>query len=97
MKVRIYRPARTAMQSGQALTHDWVMEFEPGAARTRSALMGWTGSVDTRSQVKLRFETLEEAIAYADRQGHTYSVQMPHRPKRRVKSYADNFRFQRPG
>ena len=59
--------------------------------------MGWTGSRDTRRQLKLKFDTLEEAIAYADRQGHTYSVQVPHRTKRRPKSYADNFRYDRVG
>ena len=96
MKVRIFRPARTAMQSGEALTHKWVVEFEPAMPRTRDQLTGWTGSADMRRQVRLRFDTLEEAIAYADRQGYTYTVQMPHRQKRRAKSYAENFRFRRP-
>ena len=58
--------------------------------------MGWTGSADTRRQLNLRFDTLEEAIAYADRQGYTYSVQVPHRLKRRPKSYSENFRYRRP-
>ena len=96
MKVRIYRPARTAMQAGEANTHKWVLEFEPAEARTRDPLTGWTSSADTRAQVRLKFDTLEEAIAYADRQGFTYSVQVPHRPKIRPKSYADNFRYNRP-
>jgi hypothetical protein len=96
MKVRIYRPAKTAMQSGQARTEKWLLEFEPAAARSRNPLTGWTSSADTRGQVRLSFETLEEAIAYSDRQGFTYTVQVPHRAKRRAKSYADNFRFQRP-
>lgn len=96
MKVRIFRPARTAMQSGEALTHKWVLEFEPTLPRSRDQLMGWTGSADMWRQIRLRFDTLEEAIAYADRQGYTYTVQMPHRAKRRAKSYADNFRYRPP-
>ena len=96
MKVRIYRPAKTAMQSGEAGTVKWVLEFEPTEPRSRDPLTGWTGSADTRSQVRMKFDTLEEAIAYADRQGHTYSVQVPHRAKRRPKSYAENFRYRRP-
>ena len=74
----------------------WLLEFEPALPRTRDQLTGWTGSADMRRQVRLQFDTLEEAIAYADRQGFTYTVQMPHRVKRRSKSYADNFRFRRP-
>jgi len=96
MKVRIFRPAKTAMQAGEARTLKWLLEFEPATPRLRDPLMGWTGSRDTRRQVLLTFDTLEEAIAYADRQGYTYSVQVPHRPKRRPKSYAENFRYRRP-
>ena len=96
MKVRIFRPAKTAMQSGEAGTQKWLLEFEPSTPYPRDPLMGWTGSADTKRQIRLRFETLEEAIAYADRQGFTYSVQVPHRMKRRPKSYAENFRYQKP-
>ena len=95
-KVRIFRPARSAMQAGEANTHKWVLEFEPAEPRGRDPLTGWTSSADMRSQVRLTFATLEEAIAYADRQGLTYSVQVPHRPRIKPKSYADNFRFHRP-
>jgi hypothetical protein len=84
------------MQSGEAGSQKWMLEFEPAAPRSRDPLMGWTSSADTRRQVRLQFETLEEAIAYADRQGFTYSVQVPHRMKRRPKSYAENFRYRRP-
>ena len=96
MKVRIYRPARTAVQSGEAGTHKWKLEFEPAVPSTRNPLTGWTASADTRTQVHLSFDTLEEAIAYADREGFSYTVQVPHRTKHRAKSYAENFRFRRP-
>ena len=63
---RIYRPAKTAMQSGKAKTRDWLLEFEPASARTVDPLMGWTSSDDMNGQVRLSFETSDEAIAYAD-------------------------------
>lgn len=97
MRVRIYKPARTAMQSGTAQTRAWVLEFEPLAARNPEPLMGWTGSSDTRRQVRLEFARKADAIAYAVKEGYAYSV---HEPKVRspiAKSYADNFRFGRRG
>ena len=69
MLARIYRPAKTAMQSGKAKTNDWRLEFEPASARTIDPLMGWTSSTDMNGQVRLAFETSEEAVAYAERHG----------------------------
>ena len=74
MVARIYKPARTAMQSGHANTKEWVLDYEPSAARTVEPLMGWTSSTDMNSQVKLRFATKEEAIAYCERHGIAYQV-----------------------
>ncbi len=93
---RIYRPARTAMQSGTAKTKSWVLEFEPAAAKEIEPLMGYTSSVDTRRQVKLRFDSREAAIAYAQRHGIAYTVFEPQDRKRRRIAYADNFRYNRP-
>lgn len=93
---RIYKPSRTAMQSGNAKTRAWVLEFEPAAAKDIEPLMGYTSSVDTRRQVKLRFESREAAIAYAERHGIAYTVFEPHQAKRRRMAYADNFRYNRP-
>ncbi|MCX7346697.1 MAG: ETC complex I subunit, partial [Alphaproteobacteria bacterium] len=61
MPVRIYKPARNAMQSGKGKSQDWILEFEASAPRTTDPLMGWTSSGDTRQQVKLRFETCDLA------------------------------------
>ena len=68
MTARIYQPARSAMQSVQA-KDNWLLEYEPEKPREIEPLMGWTSSADMRSQVKLRFDTKEEAIAYAERNG----------------------------
>jgi hypothetical protein len=97
MQVRIYKPTRTAMQSGQAGTRAWRLEFAPEAAREIDPLMGWTSSRDMKSQLRLAFETKEEAIAYAERNGIAYRLLEPQRRAQVRKSYSDNFRFGRKG
>ena len=92
---RIYRPAKNAMQSGKARMKKWVLEFEPTEAKTIDPLMGWTGSGDMTGQIKLRFDTQEDAIAYAERVGLDAQVIAPHEPKKILKSYADRFAFDR--
>jgi hypothetical protein len=97
MTARIYRPAKTAMQSGEARTKEWVLEHEPASPRRIDPLMGWTSSGDTRQQLRISFDTKEEAIAYAERNGIPYTLAEP-KPRRQVrKSYADNFKFGRIG
>jgi hypothetical protein len=95
MIARIYKPARTAMQAGIAKTKEWVLEFEPEQPRTVEPLMGWTSSGDMRSQVRLQFETCEEAVAYCEREGIAYQISETSPPARRRIAYADNFAFNR--
>ncbi|MGH2340652.1 ETC complex I subunit [Segnochrobactraceae bacterium EtOH-i3] len=95
MVARIYKPAKTAMQSGRGKTHSWVLEFEQAMPRRIEPLMGWTGSGDMNQQVKLRFPTKDEAIAYAEREGIAYEVLESHERERKRVSYSDNFRFDR--
>ena len=83
------------MQSGQAKTKDWALEFEPEEPRTVEPLMGWTSSGDTRQQLRLRFQTKEEAVAYCERHGITYQVIEDKPYVRRAMSYSDNFAFKR--
>ena len=91
MLARIYRPAKTAMQSGKAKTKDWVLEFEPASARRPDPLMGWTSSNDMNGQIRLSFETREEAVAYAQSHGIAFQLIEPRETKRIIKAYADNF------
>jgi hypothetical protein len=91
----IYSPAKTAMQSGKAKTGEWLLAYEPEKPRQVEPLMGYTASSDMKSQIVLRFETKEEAVAYAQKEGIPYRVEAPHQPKRRRISYTDNFRFDR--
>src|SRR5262245_113855 len=91
MIARIYKPARTAMQSGTAKTKEWVLEYEPEQPREIEPLMGWASSGDMRQQVQLRFGTLEEAAAYSESHGIASQVFKSKTPVRRGLSYADNF------
>ena len=90
MIARIYQPARSAMQSGEA-KDNWLLEYEPEKPREIEPLMGWTSSADMRSQVKLKFDTKEEAIAYAERNGVAYRVDEPKPVTLKIQSYSDNF------
>ena len=84
------------MQQGRAGTERWLLEFEPGA-REVEPLMGWTSSRDTRRQLRLTFDSKEEAVAYAEKHGLMYSVEEPRERKIRPKAYAENFRTDRMG
>jgi hypothetical protein len=95
MVARIYRPARTAMQSGTAKTREWVLDYEPEQPREIEPLMGWTSSGDMRQQVRLQFASAEEAVDYAERHGIPYQVFETQPKTRRTMAYADNFAFKR--
>jgi hypothetical protein len=95
MVARIYRPARTAMSAGRAKTHRWVLDFEPERRKEIEPLMGYTSSEDMRSQVRLEFDTKEEAIEYAARNGIACQVFEPKELLRPTIAYSDNFRTDR--
>ena len=90
-KVRIYQPAKTAMHSGRANTRRWVLEHEPGRAQRIDPLMGWAGAADTRGQVRMTFDSRDEAVAFAKKNGFEYRVVEPRTRRIRPKNYADNF------
>jgi NADH dehydrogenase ubiquinone Fe-S protein 4 len=97
MIARIYKPARTAMQSGTAKTKEWVLDFEPEQPRLIEPLMGWTSSADMKQQVRLHFDSKDEAIAYCERHGIPYQVFESKPGKRQRISYSDNFAYARRG
>ena len=92
MTARIYQRPKNAMQSGKALTDQWILEFIPSEAKRADPLMGWTGSGDTQAQVVLKFDDQDQAVAYAERYG--IEARIVSTPPRRLKlqSYADNFK-----
>ena len=96
MLARIFRPARTAMQSGNAAAEKWIVEYEPALRPSADPLMGYNSSADMRQQIRLEFDTREEAIAYAERNAIPFRLYESHEPKPKKISYSDNFRFGRP-
>ena len=96
MFARIYKPARTAMQSGNAAAEKWVLEYEPETRPSADPLMGYTSTADMRRQIRLEFDTRAEAVAYAERNAIPFRVFDDHQPERKTISYADNFRYGRP-
>lgn len=93
---RIYRPAKDPTQSGLARTQQWVLEFDQTEPRETDPLMGWTGSSDMLQQVRLEFDTSDEAVAYAKAAGIAYRVEETPPPiARKGLSYSDNFKFNR--
>ncbi len=92
MQARIYQRPKNAMQSGRALTDQWVLDFVPAEAKKPDPLMGWAGSGDTRQQVQLRFSSCEEAQAYAEKHGIAAIVHPTPPRKLKLQAYADNFR-----
>jgi ETC complex I subunit-like protein len=95
MVARIYKPAKTAMQSGSAKTKQWVLDYEPEEPRVVESLMGWTSSGDMKSQLRLNFASKDEAVAYCERHGIPYQVFDSKPAARQGLSYADNFAFTR--
>ena len=93
MRARIYQPAKTAMQSGTAKTSHWILEFAQGSARDVDPLMGWTSSDDTQTQVRLRFDSRDEALAYAAAKGIEVTVTEPQARKHniRARGYGESF------
>lgn len=92
---RISQPAKTAMQSGRAQTRKWLLEYEPASRRDPDPLMGWSSAHDTLNEVRLRFDTLDEALAFAKAHGLEYTLIEAHARTPKAKSYADNFRYDR--
>ena len=93
--VRIYQPTKTAMQSGRSKLGLWVLEYAPAAAKRADPLMGWIGSKDTSGQVKMRFKTLDDAVAFAKKNDLDYSVTEPKVRKVQPKNYSANFAYDR--
>ena len=92
VNARIYQPSRTTTQSGLGKTHDWILEYEPATPRQVESLMGWTSAGDTLNQLRLRFPTKDEAVAYAHSKGVAYTVQETAVRRVTPRSYTDRFR-----
>ena len=92
MKAKIYKPSKTAMQSGRSKFNKWVLKFNNNRNQKKDSLMGWNGGSNTISQVELKFDTKEDAVNYAKRNDLEYVVLESSERKVITKSYADNFK-----
>jgi hypothetical protein len=90
-RARIYKPAKVATQSGMAKTHKWIVEFESQDKLEPEPLMGWVASKDTKRQLRLKFDTLDEALAFTKAKGVEYTIYNPTIRSKRTKDYGDNF------
>lgn len=95
MTIKIYKPSKTAMQSGRVKTKQWLAEYISEISTTKDSLMGWISSSDTRSQIKIFFETKEQAIEWATKNNYQFYVVEPHKRKIKPKSYSSNFDINR--
>lgn len=94
-EVVIYQPSRHVMQSGKAKTKKWIIEFKSKLRKDNDPLMGWVGRSKTTSQIKLFFDSCEEAVEFAQSKGYIYEIKHPKRRKLISKSYSDNFSYNR--
>ena len=99
MNVKIFQRGKNAMQSGRAgawsadANARWVLEYETNSARQPEGLMGWTSSGDTLNQVRMSFDTCDDAIAFANENGWSYTVLPVHKRKPKPRNYTDNFKY----
>ena len=95
MTIKIYKPSKTAMQSGFGKTKQWLAVYISKVSTSKDVLMGWTSSSDTRSQIKIFFDTKEQAIKWAEENNYQFFVEEPHKRKIKPKSYSSNFDINR--
>ena len=95
MTIKIYKPSKSSMQSGQRNTKKWLAEYISDTEQVKDTLMGWNSSLDTKSQIKVFFETKEQAIEWAQNNNYQYLVEDPKKRKIKPKNYASNFDINR--
>lgn len=95
-QVKIYQPAKSTMQSGRGKTAYWWLEYELETKRAPEPLMGWVASKDTLNQVRMRFDTKEEALAFAEKNGWSVQISEPKIRKLKGRTYMDNFKYSPP-
>ena len=92
MKAKIYKPSKTAMQSGRSKYNKWVLKFSDQKNQFKDTMMGWNGGSSTVSQIELKFSSKEEAVSYAKKNSIDYEILETSERKVINKSYADNFK-----
>ena len=95
--VIIYKPTKSAMQSGLATNKFWILKYISYSKTDLDPVMGWSGSNDTSKQIVLKFNSKDEAIDYAELHSLKFRVLNNNTKKIKPKSYSDNFSYKRKG
>ena len=95
MTIKIYKPTKSSMQSGLGKTKKWLAEYIIETDKIKDTLMGWNSSVDTKEQIKMFFDTKEQAIEWSKQNNHQFIVIEPKERKVKPKNYASNFHMSR--
>ena len=95
MTIKIYIPAKTSMQAGQGKSKKWLAEYVSDSEKVKDTLMGWNSSLDTKSQIRLFFDTKDQAIEWAKKNNYQYFIEEPKSKKIKPKNYASNFDINR--
>ena len=77
MTIKIYKPSKTAMQSGLGKTKKWLAEYISDVDNVKDSLMGWNSSLDTQSQIKVFFDTKEQAVQWAKKNSYQFYIEEP--------------------
>ena len=93
MVLRIYKPTKTAMQSGRSKSKSWIAEYISAESLEKDSLMGWNSSKDTKTQIKIYFNTLEKAVEWAKKNNYQFEIINSQDRKIIPKKYSDNFAF----
>jgi len=95
MTIKIYKPAKSSMQSGLGKTKQWIAEYITETDKVKDTLMGWNSSLDTKEQIKIFFDTKEQAIEWSKKNNQQFIVIEPKERKIKPKNYASNFDMNR--
>ena len=95
MTIKIYKPSKSSMQSGLGKTRQWLAEYIAEKDKIKDTLMGWNSSLDTKEQIKMFFETKEQAIEWAKKNNEQFIVIKPNERKIKPKNYSSNFDMSR--
>ncbi len=94
-KVVIYKGSKTPTQSGGFKTKFWYLKFTEYFNYEEDLMTGWKGGISPKSKIKIKFSSLDSAIAYAQRENFSYEIITKTKKKIVTKTYADNFKFNR--
>jgi len=95
MTIKIYKPAKSSMQSGLGKTKQWIAEYITETDKVKDTLMGWNSSLDTKEQIKMFFDTKEQAIEWSKKNNQQFIIIEPKERKIKPKNYASNFDMNR--